>query len=255
MSARQRWSDRWRGLVDDAGPATALRVSRGRAYERSGRVSDLRARPGALSARVQGSRATPYLVEVGLPVLDAAEWDRVVAAVVEQARHSARLLAGQAPEGLEDELAALGVRLFPHPAELVTGCACDDPSPTCKHVVAVVEAAATRLDDDPFLLLHLRGRGRERFLADLTAARRAAGPEPEGISVSALSTERWTSGSVPARDVPREVVAGPEDPLARRGDPPGWSGGVSAPDLFGPLADRGAAWAQRLLDAEKPAAR
>ncbi len=268
MSARLRWSDRWRGLVDDAGPATALRVSRGRAYERSGRVSDLRARPGALSARVQGSRATPYLVEVGLPVLDAAEWDRVVAAVVEQARHSARLLAGQAPEGLEDELAAQGpqggpqgVRLFPHPAELATSCACDDPSPTCKHVVAVVEAAANRLDDDPFLLLHLRGRGRERFLADLTAARRAAGPEPEGISVSALSTERWTSASVPPQAVTspaaadREAAAGQEDPLARRGDPPGWSGGVSAPDVFGPLADRGAAWARRLLDAEQPAPR
>jgi len=242
-----RWSERFRGLVDDASAATALRVSRGRAYARSGRVSDLRARPGSLSARVQGSRATPYLVEVGMPVLDDRDWERVVAAVVEQARHSARLLAAQAPEGLEDELATRGVRLFPQPAELSTSCACDDPSTTCKHVVATVEAAAERLDDDPFGLFHLRGRGRERFLADLSAARRAAGPQRAGIAVATLPLGRWTTATAPALDAP---IAG-DDPLTRRGDPPGWSGGVSAADLFGPLAERGAAWAAaRLAESE-----
>lgn len=242
-----RWSERFRGLLDDASPATALRVSRGRAYARSGRVGDLRARPGALSARVQGSRATPYLVEVGMSVLDDRDWERVVAAVVEQARHSARLLAAQAPEGLEDELAVQGVRLFPHPAELSTSCACEDPSSACKHVAATVEAAAERLDDDPFALFHLRGRGRERFLADLSTARRAVEPQREGIALATLPLDRWTAASVPALD----LAATGDDPLLRRGDPPGWSGGVSAADLFGPLADRGAAWAAaRLAEAE-----
>ena len=168
---RPSWADRLRALVDERRPADALRAARGRAYERSGRVTDLRTAPGLLSARVQGSRATPYLVEVGMPVLDDRQWAVVVRTVADQARHAARLLACQAPEGLEAELERQGIRLFPHPAELHTSCGCEDPSPTCKHVAAVLEAAARRLDDDPFLLLHLRGRGRERFLADLAAAR------------------------------------------------------------------------------------
>jgi uncharacterized Zn finger protein len=229
-----RWSHRWRALVDDVDP---LRVARGRGYERSGRVTGLRTAPGLLTAWVQGSRATPHLVEVGLPVLDDRDWDRVVRAVAEQARHAARLLAGQAPVGLEDE----GVRLFPHPAEIGSSCGCDDPSLWCKHVVAVIEAAARRLDRDPFLLLHLRGRGRERFLADLAAARGGADRPATGLPLAALQGLSWTSARSPLDDL--TPPSSGEDPLARLGDPPGWAGGVTAADLFGPLVERGAAWA------------
>lgn len=234
-----RWSQCWRGLADDADP---LRVTRGRAYERSGRVTGLRTGPGLLTGRVQGSHATPYLVDVGMPVLDERDWDRVVTAVAEQARHAARLLAGQAPVGLEDELTTAGVRLFPHPAELRTNCSCDDPSAVCKHVVALIEAVARRVDGNPFLLLHLRGRGRERFLADLATARsgdrhRLTG----GVPLPALAGMSWTEARAPLDE---EAPAPPgDDLLARLGNPPGWAGGVTAADLFGPLVERGAAWA------------
>jgi uncharacterized Zn finger protein len=239
-----RWSERWRALFVDA---DALRVSRGRVYQRSGRVTNLRTRPGELSARVQGERATPYLVEIGMPVLDEGEWGTVVSTVADQARHTARLLAGQAPEGLEDVLAERGVRLFPHPAELATSCACEDRSPVCKHVVAVLEAVARRLDADPFLLLHLRGRGRERFLSDLAAARNGAAPIELGLPVSALAGASWTEARRPLDTVTVPPPAGWTS-LESLGDPPGWAGGVSAADLFGPLAARGAAWAAALLE-------
>lgn len=239
------WGDRWRALVDDSRPQTALRASRGRVYERSGRVTDLRTAPGLLTARVQGSRATPYLVEIGLPTLDEQGWDAVVAAVAEQARHAARLLAGQAPEGLEDELEPRGIRLFPHPAELRTSCACGDPLPVCKHVAAVIEALARRLDDDPFALLHLRGRGREGFLADLAAVR--GGEQAEGdLALTALAGVDWTAARAPLDGMDDDQDA--EDPLTRLGDPPGWAGGVSAADLFRPLVERGAGWAARRLE-------
>ncbi len=239
MTAR-RWSDRWRSLAEDADP---LRVARARAYERSGRVTDLRTAPGMLSARVQGFRATPYLVEIGMPTLDDRDWDRVVRAVAEQARHAARLLAGQAPVGLETEVA-----LFPHPAEVRTSCACDDPSPVCKHVIAVIEAAGRRLDDDPFLLLHLRGRGRARFLADLAAVRSGTDQTASGLPLEALAGLSWTTARAPVDDEP--AVAS-EDLLRRLGDPPGWSGGVTAADLFRPLAERGASWAARRLETHR----
>jgi uncharacterized Zn finger protein len=232
-----RWSDRWRSLAEDADP---LRAARGRAYERSGRVTDVRTAPGLLSARVQGFRATPYLVEIGMPVLDDRDWDRVLRAVAEQARHAARLLAGQAPVGLESEVA-----LFPHPAELVTSCACDDRSPICKHVVAAIEAVARRLDGDPFLLLHLRGRGRARFLADLSAARSGADRAATGLSLDALAGLDWTTAGADLDAAPPVTAA---NPLRRLGNPPGWAGGVAAEDLFAPLADRAAAWAANCLE-------
>jgi hypothetical protein len=42
----------------------------------------------------------------------------------------------------------------------------------------------------------------------------------------------------------------PAGPLRLLGDPPGWTGGVSAGDLFAPLVIRAAAWARRLATAD-----
>lgn len=236
------WSDRLLDLLDDATPGGALRTSRGRAYERSGRVTDLRAGSGMLSARVQGSRATPYQVAVGLPTLPPEAWDVIVRVVAAQVGHGARLLAGQVPQGLEDELTERGVRLFPHPAELDPGCTCDDPVAACKHVAATVEAAAAALDADPFLLFRLRGRGREALLADLARARRG-GAEAEGRPLSDLPTGDWTALRGPLEGIGAGDGSDASAALAARGDPAGWAGGVAAADVFGPLIARGRRWA------------
>jgi len=246
--SRVRWPARWLALVDDATPQAALRVTRGRAYERSGRVTDLRVRLGSLTARVQGSRSTPYVVELGVPTLEDSQWERVVAAIAGQVRHGARLLAGQAPEGLEVELEREGIQFFPHPAEVLPSCTCDDPAPQCKHVVAVALTMAEAIDQDPFVLLRLLGRGREQLLAELAAARRRRSDgsigDDRGMALTALAAEAgWDRARGSLEDVGLEALVLDEPSLARLGDPPGWAGGVSAQALFGPLVDRGARWA------------
>ncbi len=236
-----RWDERVRGLLDDSSPQTALRVSRGRAYARSGRVTHLRALTGVLAARVQGSRATPLGVEVTAPPLSDAEWDRAVAAVAAQVRHSARLLAGQVPDGLEEELAAAGIALFPRPSALSGDCGCDDPLRPCAHIAAVVEHTADEVAADPFVLLRWRGRGRERLLAELAVARR--GEADDGTQpVRALEGRDWTRSPVAITE--DLELAAAEPALERLGDPPGWAGGVSARDLFTPLVEGAAAWAR-----------
>lgn len=250
------WSDRLGDLLDDATPGGALRTSRGRAYERSGRVTDLRSGTGVLSARVQGSRATPYQVAIGLPTLPPQAWDVVVRVIASQVGHGARLLAGQVPQGLEDELAERGVRVFPHPAELDPTCTCDDPVAACKHVAATVEAAARALDADPFLLFRLRGRGREALLADLARARRGASDET-GRPLAELPAADWTALRGPLGGISSDGAADPREPsadeaLTARGDPAGWAGGVAAADVFGPLVDRGRRWATTLVDDLEP---
>ena len=255
--ARVRWSARWMALIDDATPQAALRVTRGRAYERSGRVTDLRASVGSLVARVQGSRSTPYVVELGVPTLEERVWEQVVAAIAAQVRHGARLLAGQAPEGLEDELEGQGIQLFPHPAEVGLSCSCDDPAPQCKHVVAATVATAGAIDQDPFVLLRLRGRGREELLAELAEARRrgpdGSGGDDRGMPIAALSgIENWAEARAPLDDFDLEDLELDQPPLAFLPDPPGWAGGVTAQDLFGPLVERGAAWAAEVSAAAKP---
>ncbi|HEX6912881.1 MAG TPA: hypothetical protein VF142_20905, partial [Longimicrobium sp.] len=49
------WSQRFIAALREV--ADASRLTRGRSYARSGQVMDLRVEPGAVTARVQGSRA------------------------------------------------------------------------------------------------------------------------------------------------------------------------------------------------------
>ena len=65
------WSQRFLAAVDTA--LVGGRSSRGRTYARRGQVIDLWVEPGLISARVQGTRRTPYSVRIAMP------WQRTIA--------------------------------------------------------------------------------------------------------------------------------------------------------------------------------
>src|SRR6266536_3307806 len=62
------------------------RLGRGRAYARAGQVLDLEVTPGLVTARVQGSRVSPYRVRVEATTLSRQDWARVEAAMASPAR-------------------------------------------------------------------------------------------------------------------------------------------------------------------------
>lgn len=247
------WAQRWNDLLDDGNGQVLRRLYQGRNLLRAGRVSGVQIGRGVLTASVQGSSATPMVVEITLPALDDDQWETVVAALASQVRHRARLLAGQVPDGLEAQLQAEGLTLFPRRDELDVTCRCGDEVIPCMHAAGAWLAAGDEIDADPFLLLRARGRGRERLLADSAAARSGGSDAaaPAGRPVATLKGEDWIHVGVDLEELlqaapePPRTVAGP---LRLLGDPPGWAGGVSAGDLFAPLVERGATHAQALLD-------
>ncbi|MEV0586538.1 SWIM zinc finger family protein [Nonomuraea sp. NPDC050310] len=143
------------------------RLSRGRAYARAGQVLHLDLSPGLVAARVQGSRREPYEVEVGIEAYGEQRWAELQAAMSAQAVHRARLLAGEMPEEIEEVFAARGVDLFPR--DLDMRCSCPDWGLPCKHLSAVLYLLAESFDEDPFLVLAWRGRGRDQLLSELDA--------------------------------------------------------------------------------------
>lgn len=247
-----RWAQRWMAVFDDANPQIARRLSQGHNLVRSGRVSGVQVGRGSLTGRVQGFSATPLAVEVTLPTLTDAQWERVVEALASQVRHRARLLAAQVPDSLDVQLESHGLSLLPQAHEIDVTCRCSDTLVPCLHAAAVWEAVAGQIDADPFVLLRIRGRGRERLLAESAAVRATATSQVEpGRPSHALEARWWVHEPQPVDDLlgePPEVPRTPAGPLRLLGDPPGWSGGVSAGDLFAPLIQRGAAWARRLLE-------
>lgn len=247
-----RWAQRFGDLIDDGNPQVVRRLLQGRNLLRSGRVIGVAINRAAAVGSVQGFSATPLSVEITLPAFSDDEWSVVVGALASQVRHRARLLAGQVPDGLDSQLEAHGLSLVPLMDEVDVTCRCDDRVVPCMHAAGVWLAVAEQIDADPFVLLRLRGRGRERLLAESAAVRGAAAPSvPAGRSVAELPIAAWITAAadvddfVPSPPAPPRTAAGP---LRLLGDPPGWAGGVTAGDLFAPLVERGARWAAALLD-------
>ena len=164
------WSRRFLDVLEDFHEGS--RLARGRAYARAGQVIDMEVAPGEVNARVQGSRARPYEVTIGVAVLTDHEWARVEAAMAARAVYSARLLAGEMPTEIEEAFDTAGLSLFPASGDELGGdCSCPDWGNPCKHVAAVYYLLAEAFDRDPFLVFAWRGRPRERLLAELRALR------------------------------------------------------------------------------------
>ncbi|MBI2941824.1 MAG: SWIM zinc finger family protein [Chloroflexi bacterium] len=189
----------------------AARLGRGRSYARGGKVRSIDVQPGVVKARVQGSRPQPYRVEIRLPALGHAEWERVLDALASQAIFAAKLLAEEMPPTVEEAFAAAGVSLFPRQTEdLETDCSCPDWANPCKHVAAVHYLLGAEFDRDPFLLFRLRGLTKDEVMAALRARRTAAAPaEPAGRSDEAATPETAeAAGSSLDDDLERFWVAG-----------------------------------------------
>ena len=166
------WAAAWIAALErftDSG-----RLSRGRSYARSGQVLSLDEKDDTVSARVQGSRPTPYRVTITLKRLTDAQWDAAIAEMAGEARFAAQLLAGEMPQDIDEAFAAAGVSLFPGASEIVTDCSCPDYANPCKHVAATHYILGEQLDDDPFMLFRLRGRTEQQVLDALDEHRRSA---------------------------------------------------------------------------------
>ena len=246
------WSAQWMEaleglpLPDDA---KERRIRQSRATASSGRVQAFSATPGRLTARVQGGRPTPYLVAVDVPQLSGEEWETLITLLAEQVRLCARLLAGQEPEEFIDLARERGVDLIPNIADVtfMAGHGPDEEVPTVG--VAVWAAMGQALRHDPYPLLRVRGRGRERLLHEISVAR-GRHDTPDGIPLSALSPVGWTRarGVMEAVDFPSPTLASRQAPsLAALGDPPGWAGAMDAVHLFGATIETASHEAARLL--------
>src|SRR5699024_7466964 len=112
----------------------------------------------AVTARVLGSRPTPYQVSVSLPTFSGADREVILATVANSPVLLSRLLARQLPEHVLALLEAQGVRLFPRRwSDLSAHCSCPDDALPCKHIAALIYLLAGEIDRNPFTVFALRG--------------------------------------------------------------------------------------------------
>lgn len=190
------WSRRFVEVLESF--ALGSRLTRGKNYARRGQVLALDVQAGTVTAKVQGSRRSPYTATIDLAPFSELVWAKVEVVLAEQAIHSARLLAGELPAELEQVFAAAGAPLFPQrAAELRMHCSCPDREVPCKHLSATFYLLAESFDDDPFRILHWRGRTRSALLSRLRQLRDDA-PEPLPVAGEQAPSEVSTPPTVGA---------------------------------------------------------
>lgn len=147
------WGQRWIEALEVVLRGDSGRLARARTYARAGRTHDLVVKGGKVTAKVTGSRATPYKITIELSQLNDAAWNKVIQLLAQKAQFSAELLAGQMPQAIDETFHEVGVSLFPtRRADLKTSCSCPDWGDPCKHVAATHYVLGEALDRDPFLL-------------------------------------------------------------------------------------------------------
>jgi uncharacterized Zn finger protein len=199
------WSRRFLAAVESV--LAGGRLARGRTYARQGQVIDLGIGAGLAVAQVQGTRRTPYGVQISMPAASDVRWEAIIKTLAAQAGYAARLLAGELPHEIEEVFAEAGVPLFPERgSHLITACNCPDWATPCKHAAAVCYLMAEAFDNDPFLLLAFRGRDRAALLAELRERRggkagvspdedtSATDPDLVAPKLSGFVSNFWNSG-------------------------------------------------------------
>ncbi|MFB6839141.1 SWF or SNF family helicase [Streptomyces sp. NPDC056361] len=169
--ARTWWGRAWLKALED----TALdnvQLKAGRRHARAGAVGAVTVRPGRLTAIVKDRDGTAYRSDVLVRELSEDEWERLLDLAVDSAGHIAALLDREMPPHLVEDAAAAGLDLLPGIGDLDPECGCDAWD-HCPHTSALCYQVARLLDEDPFVLLLMRGRG-ERTLLDQLQTRSAA---------------------------------------------------------------------------------
>jgi uncharacterized Zn finger protein len=205
------WSKRFLAVLESF--ALGSRLTRGRNYARKGQVLSLQIEPSVVTATVQGSRPKPYDVRIGLAALNESTWATVETALAEQALFSARLLAGEMPQQIEEVFASAGAPLFPTGIrQLAMRCSCPDGQVPCKHLAATFYLLAEAFDADPFQILHWRGRDKQALLARLRA-RRSGDAAPHESDLDTAADVAGTSAR-PSRKRKAKPAAPPPPPPA-----------------------------------------
>ncbi|WP_328497940.1 SWF or SNF family helicase [Streptomyces sp. NBC_00414] len=163
--AQSWWGQAWLKALEDA-TLDSQQLKTGRRLARAGAVGAVSVRPGRVTAVVKDRDRTAHRADVLLQELSEEQWDRFLGMAVERAGHIAALLDREMPPHLVEDAATAGVELLPGLGDLEAECDCDAWD-HCGHTAALCYQVARLLDQDPFALLLLRGRGERELLDEL----------------------------------------------------------------------------------------
>lgn len=191
--ARTWWGQAWLKALEDTALDTQ-QVKTGRRLARAGAVGAVTVRPGRITALVQDRDRTAHRADVLLEKLSDEQWDHFLELAVERAGHVAALADREMPPHLVEDAAVAGIELLPGLGDLEPECDCGAWD-HCGHTAALCYQMARLLDEDPFVLLLMRGRGERALLGDLQTRGTARAGEPSAPA-GVVAAEAYAAGDI-----------------------------------------------------------
>lgn len=113
---------------------------------------------GAITAELEGTMGSIHEVSIRVPPLPGRIWDNVARVLRRSTKMMEALQDGRVPLAFDRLVARIGGEtVLPESRRVTYSCTCGQPETPCRHVLALHELLARRLDEKPWLLLQVRG--------------------------------------------------------------------------------------------------
>lgn len=150
------WGEQW--LNSLANIDYGNRLPRGARYARNGSVRSIEIKGGKISARVAGSRPTPYKETIEVSQFNKQQVKAFIDRLVEHPLIIASLMQRRLDPEVLPIASASGLQVFPRTwRDLGMKCSCPDWAVPCKHLAAVIYKLSEEIDSNPFLVFELHG--------------------------------------------------------------------------------------------------
>lgn len=160
ISLGERWRREATRGIDDARLAAALDALP------SIRKPMVRIRSGSIRAEMEGSMGSIHEVSLQIRTLPQKDWPTLIRVLRRSKSIVEALEDGRVPRSFDRLVARIvGEPLFPDARSVTFGCSCDLPEKPCRHVLALHELFARRLDEKPWEVMMLRGVDLQDLLA------------------------------------------------------------------------------------------
>lgn len=150
-----RWGTEWLNAFANSDELAGRQLRAGRTMVRKGQVQNVSIEKGAIHATV--SAAPSGSVSVEIQPLSDGDVDLLTEQLAGNAKVVAGLLEGRVDPAVIELARAAEIDFFPTARDVRSHCDCGEWAEPCKHAAAVCWAAGQRIDEDPILLLILRG--------------------------------------------------------------------------------------------------
>lgn len=165
QARRKPWAKQWVNYMESL--SMGARLGRGRAYAVSGQVFDLEIGAGIVKGYVQGASESPYQCSFEWEVVPKKEREEIIANLRKRPMALAQLLVHNLPESVQLIFRSAGYPLLPNLENLLLPhCDCPDGTHHCKHIAAVLFILGEAIEQNPMLLLQMRGITMEDILGD-----------------------------------------------------------------------------------------